>query len=52
MEGRLDALTGMVAPSQFSPWLTSEQSWEELAENAKKARVGGIPPPGPFFMFL
>ena len=30
-EGHLDALTGIFAPSQLFPWISSEQAWEELS---------------------
>ena len=33
-EGHIEAISSLVAPAQLSPWLTTSQAWEELAEKA------------------
>jgi len=37
-EGHLQAITSLVVTSQLTPWLTTEQAWEELAAKTYGAR--------------
>lgn len=41
-EDHLRAITGVVLALELSPWLTTEQAWEELAEKAVRPIAFGV----------